>query len=129
MREAAAGVGSAKNLYRIATKFDEVDFAFGIDDESNTVRNAGLLHVHAILLRHVPIEEIAEQWEAQAEAFRERFLRRSVVGTDSKYFRAGLLELLHSSLECFHLGGSATGEGGGKEGEDDSALTDVKVPR
>ena len=106
MRETVAGVASAQNFQGVATRFDEIDFAFFVDYESDAVRNSVVGKIHAIFLRDLAIQEIAEQRKRQAKALRKGFQRRRVVGTEGKDFRARFLEFLHSSLEFFHFSGS-----------------------
>ncbi len=55
----------------------------------------------------------------------KRLLGRTIIGTNSKHLRPGLLKMLHTSLVRFHLGRSTTRKGGREEREHDGALPEV----
>ncbi len=125
MRKSAAGVSGAQDFQCIAPKFNEVYFALFVDHKRDAIRDASLRNINAILLGDFAVEEIAQQRKREIEARSKGFLGWTVICTDGEYFRAGLLELLHSRLECFHFSRSATREGGGEESQHHGTLTDV----
>jgi len=101
---------------------DVNDLAFLVDDEGGSIGNAGVLVQNSVGCGNFSFGKIAQEGDGDAVDLGELRLGRGIVGADPENFSSGLIELGDTRLVRFEFGGSATGEGGGIERQDDGVL-------
>ena len=65
MSQPTASIAGAHDFHGVAALFDEIDFAFGIDDKRDAVGYSYLGNVNTVSLGDFTIEKIAQQWERE----------------------------------------------------------------
>ena len=100
------------------TLLEVLDDAAGVDDECSPIGDSAVGHQHAVIGGGLP-HEVAQHGEFDVFFFSPVTQGGKVVGADHEHFSSGILELLDTSLVSAKFLRSTTGEGGGKECQDD----------
>lgn len=121
MRQAAASRIGARWVNRYAAFLDALDFAFFVHHERRAIGDAEILDQNPVLLGNVA-HVIAQNRVADVEfLFPVRECWREI-GADGQDLGAIRLKLIDTRLVCVKFLGSAAGEGGDKERENNGLL-------
>ena len=118
MRQSTAGCVGAGDVNGPATFLDIGDLAILIYDESCTIGNAHLRNQYAVLLGDLA-HVVAEHGVAGVEFLFPMLQGRAEIGADGEDLGIILIKISDTRLVCGKFLGSATGEGGHEEGQDD----------
>ena len=122
MRGAAAGRFRPRRIDGRIALLDVDDPTFFIDHESGSIGHPDFGQQDAVIGGYLTFGEIAEEGKLHAILGSEFFLGWGIVCTDSKNLGFRSIKFCDTRLVREHFLGSATGEGGRKEGKNDIAF-------